>query len=43
MRVYLAGPLFSEAEQAWLRNFQLELSVHGYDVLWPYELLTSRK
>ncbi len=32
MRVYLAGPLFSEAEQAWLRNFQLELSVHGYEV-----------
>ncbi len=43
MRVYLAGPLFSEAEQAWLRNFQLELSVHGYDVLWPYELFDQQE
>lgn len=38
MRIYLAGPLFTEAEQQWLKNFQSELQRHGYDVLWPYEI-----
>lgn len=38
MRIYLAGPLFSEAEQLWLKNFQSELQGIGHDVLWPYEL-----
>lgn len=38
MRIYLAGPLFTEAEQNWLKKFQLELQEIGYDVLWPYEL-----
>lgn len=43
MRMYLAGPLFSEAEQAWLRNFQIELQGHGYDVLWPYKIFDQEE
>lgn len=38
MRIYLAGPICTEAEQNWLKRFQLELRGLGYDVLWPYEL-----
>lgn len=38
MKIYLAGPLFSEAEQQWLKNLQQELREDGYNVLWPYEL-----
>lgn len=38
MRIYLAGPLFSEAERDWLKKLQLELQDAGYEVVWPYEL-----
>lgn len=38
LKIYLAGPLFSEAEQGWLKKFQRELQSHGFDVLWPDEL-----
>lgn len=40
-RIYLAGPLFSEAEQNWLRAFKSELQGRGYDVLWPFELFNQ--
>lgn len=43
MRIYLAGPLFSEAEQQWLKQFQLELQCAGYDVLWPYEIFDQEE
>lgn len=38
MRIYLAGPLFSEAERDWLKKLQLEMQNSGYEVVWPYEL-----
>ena len=40
-QIYLAGPLFSEAEQDWLRIFKRELQISGYDVFWPYELFNQ--
>ncbi len=43
MRIYLAGPLFTEAEQNWLRGLKGELLDMGYDVLWPYELFDQEK
>jgi len=36
--IYLAGPLFTQAEQAWLRGVKNELMQHGYEVCWPFEL-----
>lgn len=41
MKIYLAGPLFSEAEQNWLRSFKGELQDLGCDVVWPYELFNQ--
>lgn len=43
MRLYLAGPLFTEAEQNWLKALQRELRALGYDVLWPYELFDQEE
>ena len=42
-KIYLAGPLFSEAEQNWLRAFKAELKDKGYDVLWPYEIFNQEE
>ncbi|MDR3641163.1 MAG: nucleoside 2-deoxyribosyltransferase [Humidesulfovibrio sp.] len=36
--IYLAGPLFTQAEQAWLRGMKTELTQHGHEVCWPFEL-----
>lgn len=36
--IYLAGPLFTQAEQAWLRAAKAELMRHGHEVCWPFEL-----
>jgi len=36
--IYLAGPLFTHAEQVWLRGAKAELTQRGYDVCWPFEL-----
>lgn len=36
--IYLAGPLFTQAEQAWLRSVKAELLKHDYEVCWPFEL-----
>lgn len=41
MKIYLAGPLFSEAEQNWLRGLKRQLQDLGYDVAWPYELFNQ--
>lgn len=41
MKIYLAGPLFSEAEQDWLRSLKGRLQDLGYDVVWPYELFNQ--
>lgn len=36
--IYLAGPLFTQAEQSWLRGLKAELIAHGFEVCWPFEL-----
>jgi nucleoside 2-deoxyribosyltransferase len=36
--IYLAGPLFTQAEQAWLRGIKEELMKHGHEVCWLFEL-----
>ncbi len=36
--IYLAGPLFTHAEQAWLRSLKVTLLEQGYEVCWPFEL-----
>lgn len=36
--IYLAGPLFSQAEQSWLRGVKDELMKNGHEVCWPFEL-----
>ena len=37
MRVYLAGPLFSDAERAWLDALAARLRGNGFDVFVPHE------
>ncbi len=36
--IYLAGPYYTHAEQAWLRGAKAELTQRGFDVCWPFEL-----
>jgi nucleoside 2-deoxyribosyltransferase len=36
--IYLAGPLFTAAEQAWLRTLKSTLIEQGHEVCWPFEL-----
>lgn len=43
MRIYQAGPLFSEAECNWHKQFKEKLESSGYEVVWPGELITSDK
>jgi nucleoside 2-deoxyribosyltransferase len=42
MKIYLAGPLFSEAERNWLKSIKAAIEILGDEnyVLWPYELIT---
>src|SRR5262245_27216925 len=37
MRLYLAGPLFSEAERVWLDEFAARLRAEGFDCFVPHE------
>ena len=41
MKIYQAGPLFSEADQTWHRALKKTLEGAGHDVLWPGELVTQ--
>ncbi len=47
MKIYLAGPLFTEAERDWLRNLKEEIEELAesqgkqVNVIWPYELATQ--
>lgn len=47
MRIYLAGPLFTEAERAWLAATKEKIEALGrglgrnVTVIWPYELITQ--
>ena len=36
--IYLARPLFTAAEQAWLRTLKSTLIEQGHEVCWPFEL-----
>ena len=37
MRLYVAGPLFSEAERAWLDSLAARLRAEGFDCFVPHE------
>lgn len=37
MRLYLAGPLFSEAERAWLDGLAARLRAEGFECFVPHE------
>jgi len=49
MKIYLAGPIFSEAEQQWLRGLKerIEESARAkgkrVEVIWPYELISRNE
>ncbi|HSX23173.1 MAG TPA: nucleoside 2-deoxyribosyltransferase, partial [Gaiellaceae bacterium] len=37
MRLYVAGPLFSEAERSWLDGLAARLRAEGFDCFVPHE------
>jgi Nucleoside 2-deoxyribosyltransferase len=37
VQVYLAGPLFSQAERAWLDGLAATLRIAGFDIFVPHE------
>lgn len=43
MKIYLAGPLFTEAERAWLIALKQQIEKSGGDktVIWPWELFSE--
>ncbi|MBQ4326007.1 MAG: nucleoside 2-deoxyribosyltransferase [Mailhella sp.] len=41
MKIYQAGPLFSEADQAWHRQLKKTLEAVGHEVIWPGELISA--
>ncbi|MCR5814358.1 MAG: nucleoside 2-deoxyribosyltransferase [Desulfovibrio sp.] len=43
MKVYQAGPLFSEAEILWHRSFTKKLTSAGHEVAWPDNFFTQEE
>lgn len=43
MRLYQAGPLFTEAEVRWHRDFTQKLIAAGYAPLWPGDFFTPQE
>ncbi len=41
MRIYQAGPLFSQADCDWHRNLTQRLRQAGHDVVWPGDLVSD--
>ncbi|WP_411330909.1 nucleoside 2-deoxyribosyltransferase [Desulfovibrio desulfuricans] len=41
--IYQAGPLFTEAEQAWHKALSARLRDAGHHVIWPGDLLTDEQ
>lgn len=42
LRVYLAGPLFSEPERLWCQHVKVRLETEaGVDVIWPGDLVAA--
>ncbi|EFK09972.1 conserved hypothetical protein [delta proteobacterium NaphS2] len=41
MKIYLAGPLFSDSERAWLAGMKRQMEYISPDitVIWPYDLI----
>lgn len=39
--IYLAGPLFTQAEQNWLKGVKAQLLAQGHAVCWPFELFAE--
>ncbi len=48
-KIYLAGPLFSEAERAWTKNLKEKIERIAkaknaeIEVIWPYELIPEKR
>ena len=47
MKIYLAGPLFTQAEQDWLRRLKAQMltrsAVAPVEVYWPHDLFSSQE
>ena len=43
MRIYQAGPLFSEAEREWHKSLKARLLTAGHEVIWPGDLITQEE
>ena len=43
MRVYQAGPLFTEVEILWHRAFTKKLTAAGHEVQWPGDFFTQEE
>ncbi|MEN6437572.1 MAG: nucleoside 2-deoxyribosyltransferase [Syntrophobacter sp.] len=49
LKIYFAGPLFSEAERDWIRGVKRQIeevaNARGADIalIWPYELITREE
>lgn len=49
MKIYLAGPLFSEAERDWMKKLKGKIQSHFVEsgrkvqAIWPYELITKEE
>ena len=43
MKIYQAGPLFTEAEILWHRAFTKKLTAAGYEVLWPGDFFSQKE
>ena len=41
--IYQAGPLFTEAEQAWHKALSARLREAGHEVIWHGDLLTDEQ
>ena len=40
MKIYQAGPLFSDAERTWHKSFKARLEAEGCEVVWPGDLIS---
>jgi nucleoside 2-deoxyribosyltransferase len=47
MRIYLAGPLFTQAEQEWLRRLKAQILTRAaaapVEVCWPHDLFSAQE
>lgn len=43
MKIYQAGPLFSEPERNWHQGFKKKLADAGHEVMWPGEFFSEEE